>query len=76
MSKAMNGKSFERQLRNAAAKLSRVTDGIDPQSGYAAINIVNFIVELPELGNEKQLAQAAAILRRNGYTKQADELVV
>jgi len=75
---AMNGKNFKYQLRNAAIKLQRAVssdDNIDPQSGYSTSEIVDFIIELPDLGNDEQMSQARATLRRNGLATKAAELV-
>jgi hypothetical protein len=78
MSKAMNGKNFERQLSAAAIKLSRASDGdgVDPESGFSKQAIIDFIVDLPELGNSEQIEQAKAVLRRNGAVEAADSFAV
>lgn len=76
MSKAMNGKNFERQLSAAAIKLSRASEGFDPESGFSKEAIVNFIIELPDLGNEEQIEKAKAVLRHNGELKAAESFAV
>lgn len=70
---------FEFKLRNAAAKLRRAADNenrYDPVSGFSTDEIVKFIVDLPALGNEEQLAQSRAVLRRNGFTEEAESFSV
>jgi len=49
--------------------LRRAVDagGFDPQSGFSVREIVDFVRNLPEVGNAEQLAQANAVLRRNGF---------
>lgn len=75
MSVAMNGKNFESQLRAASVKLQRaVSEEFDPRSGFSTDAIVDFLIELPDLGNDEQIAKAQAVLRRNGFADKADEL--
>lgn len=82
MSIALNGKIFkvrEVQLKAAALKLSRAVknnENFDPQSGFSIDEIINFIVNLPCLGNEEQLAKAKAVLRRNDFSEIADSFAV
>lgn len=79
MSIAMNGKSFKIQLKTASMKLSRAKENdenFDPQSGFSVEEIINFIVDLPCLGNDEQIAKTKAVLRRNGFSEIADSFTV
>lgn len=76
MSKAMNGKNFERQLRAASLKLARSESGVDPESGFSRKAIIRFIIDLPSLGNDDQIEKAQAVLRRNGEIQAAESFAV
>jgi hypothetical protein len=69
---------FKQNLRNAAIKLCRAkaNDGIDPVSGYTQQDILDYIVSLPTVGSDEvqQVTAAKAMLRRLGFTKEADTL--
>ncbi len=75
MSKAMNGKNFERQFFAASVKLGRAVEsnGADPVSGFSTDAIVEFLIQLPELGDNEQMGKVKSVLRRNEL-EQGDEL--
>lgn len=78
MSIAMNGKGFEVQLMAASVKLVRAmdNDGFDPISGFDKDDIVRFLIDLSDLGNDEQISRVKAVLRRNGFIEEANSFVV